>query len=226
MTELECQNLAVGYAGHPVADGITFSLAADDCLCIIGGNGSGKSTLLKTLLRQLPPVSGTLRFGRGFAPGRVGYVAQHTPVQTDFPATVWEVVASGLQAGRWFHPWLTQAERNRADRALARLGMTGDAGRSYHRLSGGQQQRVLLARALCATDGVLLLDEPTAGLDAESSAVFHAHIRELLGQGILVIMATHDFHAARKLATRILRLGAIPTFCPADEFSLEEGLAP
>lgn len=210
MPELLCQNLAIGYNGQPVAQHISFSLEPNDCLCLIGGNGTGKSTLIKTLLRQLPPVSGLIRFGPRFAKGRVGYVAQRTPLQADFPATVREVVSSGLQPTRWFLPRLPSAEQHRADEALARLGLDTLARRSFHQLSGGQQQRVLLARALCATHGVLLLDEPTTGLDPESAAAFHNHLQHLAAQGILVVMATHNLRAVRRLATKILRLPTPP----------------
>lgn len=154
MSYITCKDLAVGYDGRAVASGLNFSIDKGDYLCIVGENGAGKSTLVKTLLGLLKPVSGEIKFGDGLTSRDIGYLPQQTPVQKDFPATVWEVA-----------------------------------------LSGGQQQRVLLARALCATENLLLLDEPVTGLDPVATAQFYQMIQQLNENGVAVIMISHDLRA-------------------------------
>ena len=163
MAQLTCQDLSVGYEGKAVLQDLNFSVRSGDYLCIVGENGAGKSTLMKTILGLQPPVRGKVLTDDGLRPNEIGYLPQQTQVQKDFPASVWEIVLSGCQGRCGRRPFYRRAEKQLAERALEKLHISPLARRCYRELSGGQQQRVLLARALCATRSMLLLDEPTAG---------------------------------------------------------------
>ena len=205
---LECKNLRFAYDGETVLEGVDFSLDAGNYLCIVGENGSGKSTLVKGLLGLKAPDGGSIRFGEGLKPSEIGYLPQQTQLQRDFPASVREVVLSGClnSLGRRLH--FNAADRERASMNLERMGIEELADRSYQELSGGQQQRVLLARALCATKKLLLLDEPVTGLDPIATGEMYNLIKLVnLCDGITVIMVSHDLHAAARYATHILHLG-------------------
>ena len=165
MAILTCENAAFSYDGRTVLEGVDFSLNAGDYLCVVGENGSGKSTLIKGLLSLKAPASGRITLGDGLKRSEIGYLPQQTEIQRDFPASVWEVVLSGCLnslGGRLFYG---EAEKRRARENLERMGIEDIKNAGYQELSGGQQQRVLLARALCATKKLLLLDEPVTGLD-------------------------------------------------------------
>lgn len=195
MPYITCKDLAVGYDGRAVASGLDFSIGRGDYLCIVGENGAGKSTLVKTLLGLLKPVSGEIQFGDGLAPGDIGYLPQQTPVQKDFPATVWEVALSGALTKCGARPFYGRKEKQLAQSQLERLGIWDIRRKCYRNLSGGQQQRVLLARALCAAEKLILLDEPVTGLDPVASAQFYRLIQRLNENGVAVIMISHDLRA-------------------------------
>ena len=208
MAILECKNLCLAYDGKMVLEGVNFSLQAGNYLCVVGENGSGKSTLIKGLLGLKAPDSGSILYGDGLKSTEIGYLPQQTQLQRDFPASVGEVVLSGCLnslGGRLHY--------NAADKALAhmnmeRMGIEDLAKQSYQALSGGQQQRVLLARALCATKKMLLLDEPVTGLDPIATGEMYNLIKLVnLCDNITVIMVSHDIHEAVRYATHILHLG-------------------
>ena len=201
---LEAFGLKVGYPGGRVVDVPDFFVDAGDFLCITGANGTGKTTLLKTLAGIIPAQGGRIAWRRGGA--AVGYLPQQGPSQRDFPASVREVVRSGCQATRLFRPFYTAAERRRADRAMVRLGIDSLASRSYQELSGGQRQRALIARAIAAPRDILLLDEPTAALDAETTAELEKILSDLSRQGIAIVMVTHEEAQVKAFASRTLRL--------------------
>ena len=208
MAQLTCQNLCVGYDGRPVLQGLNFEVFAGDYLCIVGENGSGKSTLMKTILGLQTPISGTVLTGDGLRKNEIGYLPQQTQVQKDFPASVREIVLSGCQGRCGRRPFYGKAEKQLAADAMEKMRITGLAGRCYRELSGGQQQRVLLARALCATRKMLLLDEPVSGLDPKVTAEMYELIEKLnRGDGITVIMISHDIFAALRYADHILHIG-------------------
>ena len=165
MAQLTCQKLCVGYDGKPVLQDLDFEVFAGDYLCIVGENGSGKSTLMKTILGLQMPISGRILMGDGLRKNEIGYLPQQTQLQRDFPASVAEVVRSGCINQMHGRPFYSRADRARAQENMERMGIEDLAHHSYQALSGGQQQRVLLARALCATRKLLLLDEPVTGLD-------------------------------------------------------------
>ena len=208
MAQLTCQNLCVGYDGKSVLQDLSFEVFAGDYLCIVGENGSGKSTLMKTILGLQTPISGTILTGDGLRKNEIGYLPQQTQVQKDFPASVREIVLSGCQGRCGRRPFYNQEEKQLASDAMEKMQITRLARRCYRELSGGQQQRVLLARALCATGKMLLLDEPVSGLDPRVTAEMYGLIEKLNREdGITVIMISHDIAAAVKYASHILHIG-------------------
>ena len=208
MAQLTCQNLRVGYDGKSVLQDLSFEVFAGDYLCIVGENGSGKSTLMKTILGLQPPISGRILTGDGLRKNEIGYLPQQTQVQKDFPASVREIVLSGCQGRCGSRPFYNKEEKKLAAEAMDKMQITRLARRCYRELSGGLQQRVLLARALCATQKVLLLDEPVSGLDPKVTAEMYTLIEKLNREdGITVIMISHDVAAAVRYASHILHIG-------------------
>ncbi len=206
--QLRCKDLCVGYDGKEIVHGLDLEINKGDYLCIVGENGSGKTTLMKTILGLLSPVSGKAELGDGLGRKDIGYLPQQTLAQRDFPASVWEIVISGCQARCGLRPFYNKAERSLAEKALKRLDIEKLRRKCYRELSGGQQQRVLLARALCATQKLLLLDEPVSGLDPVATATMYELIDGLNREdGITVVMISHDVEAAVKYATHILHVG-------------------
>ena len=179
MALLTCKDLVLGYDGHPVLSGISFEVCAGDYLCIVGENGSGKTTLMKTILGLQKPLAGKITFGDGLKQNEIGYLPQQTDVQRDFPATVREIVLSGCQGRMGRRPFYNREDKKTAAQNMERLDLAAFAGRCYRELSGGQQQRVLLARALCATQKLIVLDEPVSGLDPHVTSEMYGLIRNL-----------------------------------------------
>lgn len=213
MALLTCRNVNLGYDSTVVVEGLNFEVNSGDYLCIVGENGSGKSTLMKTILGLNPLLQGQILTGDGLKPEEIGYLPQQTIVQKDFPASVNEIVLSGCLNRCGLRPFYRGAEKQLAQANMEKMGITHLARRCYRELSGGQQQRVLLARALCATQKLLLLDEPVAGLDPKATAEMYAQIEDLnKKQGITVIMISHDIAAAVRFASHILHIGSKPLF--------------
>lgn len=213
MELLKLTDVSVGYEGKAVASHLSFTLYEGDYLCIVGENGAGKSTLMKTLLNLRAPIEGSIVFSDAIARNEIGYLPQQTQVQRDFPATVWEVVLSGCLNRSGLRPFYTKAQKQTAEDWIARLDITDLKKRSYRALSGGQQQRVLLARALCATKKLIVLDEPVAGLDPIVTADLYALIQRINREnGITVIMVSHDIGAALQYATHILQVSGDSNF--------------
>ena len=222
MAQLCCRDLAVGYDGNEILRGLNFEVNAGDYLCIVGENGSGKTTLMKTILGLLPPMGGTIETGEGLRQSEIGYLPQQTLVQRDFPATVWEIVLSGCQGGCGLRPFYNREEKDRARENIERMGITALTRRCYRELSGGQQQRVLLARALCATKKMLLLDEPVTGLDAWVTGELYELIARLNAEGITVLMISHDLNAALTYASHVLYVGEKLFFGTRDAFAASD----
>ena len=206
MAQLICNNLTLGYNSNIVLENVSFSVEKGDYLCIIGENGSGKTTLMKTILRLQKPLQGEISTGDGVLPDEIGYLPQQTQVQRDFPASVWEIVLSGCQSRCGKRPFYNKEEKELARKAMERMEIQDLAKRCYRELSGGQQQRVLLARALCAAQKMLLLDEPVSGLDPSVTQEMYELIEQLHKDGITIMMITHDVEAAKKYATKILKV--------------------
>ncbi len=206
MSQIKVENLTLSYENMTVIKNLSFDVCEGDYLCIVGENGSGKSTLVKALLSLKKPVSGFVTFSGGLRKNEVGYLPQQTFAQRDFPASVFEVVISGCLNSRGPRPFYSAREKKTALENMELLGITELKKRCYRELSGGQQQRVLLARALCATRKLLLLDEPVSGLDPIVTAEMYELISKINGRGTTVIMVTHDISAAIKYARHILCL--------------------
>lgn len=222
MAQLSCSDLTLGFGDNILIKNLSFAIQEGDYLCIVGENGSGKSTLIRALLGLIQPESGSVRYGDGLKQKEIGYLPQQTVVQRDFPATVREIVLSGCQSRMGLRPFYGAAEKRRAAENMEKLGISELAKACYRNLSGGQQQRVLLARALCATEKLILLDEPVSGLDPLVTAEMYRMIEELNAEGITVIMISHDVEAAVRYASHILHIGETVFFGTKDEYAASE----
>jgi zinc transport system ATP-binding protein len=219
MPLIQCENLTMSYENRNAVENVSFSIEPGDYLCIVGENGSGKSTLLKGLLGLMRPKNGKILFGDGLTQTSIGYLPQQTVVQRDFPASVQEVVISGCLHQKGFGPFYKPSQRTAANAAMEKLNITSLRKKSYRALSGGQQQRVLLARALCATDKLLLLDEPVTGLDPVVTSDLYALLKQLNQEGVAIVMVSHDIncsiHNARKIIhmnTGVLFFGSVEAY--------------
>lgn len=204
MIQMKLDKVTAGYGEQVILTDVSFEVAAGDYISIIGENGSGKTTLMKTLLGILKPLSGEIIFTQGEKV--VGYLPQHAEIQKDFPASVFEVVLTGCQRSRGRRPFYNAAEKAAARKNMERMGIADLSGKCFHELSGGQRQRVLLARALCATDKLLVLDEPVTGLDPENTENLYEMIRKLNDEGTTIIMITHDMEKGLLHAKRVLKV--------------------
>ncbi|HJA12071.1 MAG TPA: metal ABC transporter ATP-binding protein [Candidatus Mediterraneibacter merdipullorum] len=207
MALIKCEHVSIGYEGQMVVKDLDFQIEQGDYLCIVGENGSGKSTLVRSLLGLKHTEKGRILYGDGLKRTEIGYLPQQTEVQKDFPASVYEVVRSGRLNSRGFHPFYTAADKKAAIEKMELLGIRELSRQCFRDLSGGQKQRVLLARALCATKSLLLLDEPVTGLDPIVTGEFYQLIRRINREsGIAVVMVSHDIGSAVKDASHILHL--------------------
>lgn len=222
MAQLTCENISLGYDNKTILSNLSFSVNSGDYLCIVGENGSGKSTLMRTMLGLQKPMSGEISLGDGLKKGEIGYLPQQTDVQKNFPASVKEIVLSGCQARAGLRPFYNNQEKEMAANAMKKMRIEKFSKRCYRELSGGQQQRVLLARALCATQKILLLDEPVSGLDPKVTAEMYELISELNKEGITIIMISHDIDVAISEASHILHICDKPFFGTKEEYLKSE----
>lgn len=211
--QIDCKNVTLGYEGRAVCENINFSVNSGDYLCIVGDNGSGKSTLMKALLRLKAPDKGVICLEGGVTQSDIGYLPQRNDTQWDFPATVAEVVRSGCVGRKSFRCFMGKKEKEAVAKNMRCMRIDGLAKQPFSKLSGGQQQRVLLARALCAAEKILLLDEPVSGLDPTATEEMYGAIAHLnRDHGTTIIMITHDLSAVRRYATKVLCLSHTPDF--------------
>ena len=210
---ISCRDACLGYENKSVIEHLDIEIQEGQYICVIGENGSGKSTLIKSLLGLLKPVSGIVQINRSAGKGAVGYLPQQTQIQRNFPVSVMEVVLSGFLNDMHFRPFYKKKEKQEARRHLEHLGIAELAGKCYGELSGGQQQRVLLARALCAADKILVLDEPVTGLDPMAANTLYESMELLHQEGMAVVMVTHDLANALKYADKILHISDDGYFC-------------
>ena len=204
MELIKGDDITIGYEGEPVVSHLSFSVKSGDYLCIVGENGSGKSTFVKTVLGLIPTLSGEIVFSSSLRQDSIGYLPQKSQIQRDFPSSVMEIVLSGcLNRHRRLFGY-SRKEKAEAERIISRLGLDKLSCSSFQELSGGQQQRTLLARALMATERLILLDEPVTGLDPQATSELYTLIRKLKADGITVMMVTHDIHPALNDANMIL----------------------
>ena len=213
MSVLACQDLAFSYDGKDVLKGVNFTLKHGEYLCIVGENGSGKTTLMKGLLRLNKPTKGKIVTGDGLKPNEIGYLPQQTQIQRDFPASVYEVVLSGCLNSMGRRLFYGKKHKQLVIDNLEALDILSLKNKCYRELSGGQQQRVLLARALCATQKMLLLDEPVTGLDPVAAEEFYRMIEKLNREkGITIIMVSHDVKGVVSHASHVLHLDGVQKF--------------
>ena len=214
MALITLRDVTIAFEGVPAVEHVSFQIDRGDYLVVIGENGSGKSTLMRAMLGLLHPCGGAVRYGDGLKRNQIGYLPQQTAVQRDFPASVEEVVLSGCinQLGRRF--FYGRELQKKAREKMALLDIENLADKSYRTLSGGQQQRVLLARALCATDALLILDEPVTGLDPGATQEVYALIRRLNREhGVSIVMVSHDLHGSMADANKVLVVDRGVSFC-------------
>ena len=205
MSLIDFNKVTIGYDGKSVISDLTFQINPNEYVCIVGENGSGKTTLMKCLLGLIPPLSGKITFGDGLTQNEIGYLPQKTVLQKDFPASVEEVVLSG-SLNKKHTLFYSKEQKKTAEKNMELTGIIDIRKNCFRELSGGQQQRALLARALCATTKLLILDEPVTGLDPVASADMYNLVKNLYKEGITVIMVSHDITAAVNNATKILHL--------------------
>ncbi|MGN0605242.1 MAG: metal ABC transporter ATP-binding protein [Oscillospiraceae bacterium] len=206
MELIKCENVCISYDRTPAVKNVSFSVEKGDYLCIVGENGSGKSTLMKGLLGLIKVTGGKIDY-TGINKNQIGYLPQQTDIQRDFPASVYEVVLSGCLNRLGNRPFYSAKEKKLAADNINLLKINDIAKKSYMKLSGGQQQRVLLARALCAADGLIILDEPVTGLDPVVTAEMYSIISDInKNNGISVIMVSHDIGSAVKYGSKILHM--------------------
>jgi len=221
MALITVADVTITYDGLVAAENVSFSINKGDYLVIVGENGSGKSSIMKAMLGLVRPRSGKIAYGDGFARTSIGYLPQQTQAQRDFPASVEEVVLSGCvsRLGRRF--FFSKEDKSRSERAMEMLDITSMRKKPYRDLSGGQQQRTLLARALCATDSLLLLDEPVTGLDPAATDELYAIVRRLNEeQGVAIAMVSHDLRDALRDARTVLVMDrGVSFFGSADEYA-------
>ena len=222
MAQLRCENISVGYEDGIVVSDVSFELNRGDYVCIVGENGAGKSSLLKGILGLAKIQGGKLEYGDGMSRADVGYLPQQKYYQKNFPATVKEVVMSGFLNKMGLRPYYNRAEKAKAMEILSDFGMADYVRASFGSLSGGQKQRVLLARAMCATDKLLLLDEPTTGLDPVATEELYELLKRLNREKkTTILMVSHDLNKAVSDAGLILHVNkrsGCGYFGPADKY--------
>jgi len=210
---IECKDLVLGYENSIIVADVNLSIYSGDYLCIVGDNGSGKSTLIKGFLGLLKPLKGSISVDKDLQAKSIGYLPQQNPSSGDFPATIFEVVLSGCLSRRGIRPFYSNKEKNLALQNLDRLNISSLKTQRFCSLSGGQKQRVLIARALCATDKLLILDEPTTGLDPSTTIELYQIVKDLNeNYGVAIIMVSHDVQNIITHAKNILHLRHKPLF--------------
>lgn len=215
-TIIQCNNITCTYGNYVAVENVSFEIHQGDYLCIVGANGSGKSTLVKTILGLNKSFTGQII--KTSNKNGIGYLPQQRQVQKDFPASVYEVVISGCLNKKRFFNFYTKADKQCAIQNMEKLSITDLKNLSFRDLSGGQQQRVLLARALCAADNLLVLDEPVTGLDPTVTDELYSIIKKLNSQdNLAVIMVSHDIHRAVQNSTHILHMNKKSLFFGSSE---------
>ena len=215
MKLLSANKITLKYEDHIVFKDLSFSIDEGDFLCIVGPNGCGKSTLLKCLVGQIKLTSGKITFGNDFHNNQIGYLPQNPKFNDSFPASVYEIVASGsLNSIGLFESY----PKERINSALNALNIQNLRYKRFSNLSGGQRQKVLLARAIVASEELLILDEPSNNLDYRSKQEFYKTLKKL-NKRLTIIMVTHDLDHHNLAGNKILSLDKDhPFFGNTDEY--------
>ncbi|MBR6034125.1 MAG: metal ABC transporter ATP-binding protein [Clostridia bacterium] len=203
MNVIDIKNLSFGYfSEHDVLKNVNMQVKEGDFLCIVGENGSGKSTLIKCILGLNKVTKGEINVN-----GRIGYLPQMTEVQNNFPATIEEIVLSGTLPDNIKRIFYTKEDKQKAKETMEKLQLYEMRKKCFYELSGGQKQRVLIARSLCATDKIILLDEPVNGLDPKIVIEIYELLQKLNREhGITIVMVSHDVERAVQYATRVIEI--------------------
>lgn len=218
---IKVKNLTLGYEGKEVVKNVTFDVDQGDYICVIGDNGSGKSTLMKALLSLIKPISGNIEF-LDVKKNEIGYLPQQTGAREDFPALVKEVVSSGCLNRGKFSFFMNKEKKRIISENMDKLQISALKNKSFSELSGGQKQRVLLARALCATQKLLIIDEPVAGLDPKVTDEMYDEVKKLNDEGITIIMVTHDVTRALSFSNKVVHISYEGSTCLlTDEYLAE-----
>lgn len=215
---IKAEELKVGYSKQVVAENISFTVEKGDIVCVVGENGSGKSTLLKTLLGITKPLGGKISFEGDASSKRFGYLPQLDESQSDFPSTVYEIVASGCISRGKFKLFYNKEDKEIINKYMRLVGIESLAKSRFSSLSGGQRQRTLIARALCTSSSLLFLDEPLNGLDPKFRNDFFELVKTLHENGVTIVMISHDLKQSLSLANKILYIGEECYFGSKEDF--------
>ncbi len=203
----EVKNLSLGYEKEKIINNISFCVNEKDFIIVVGKNGAGKSTLIKGILGLIKPMEGEIIFDSSLNRKLIGYMPQETKVESSFPASVMEIVLSGRINKMGLRPFYNKEDKEKAIETLKILNVYDIKNKSFCDLSGGQRQKVLLARSLCATDKLLILDEPSNNLDNTSREEFYLLLMKLNKElGISIIMISHDADIDKMLGNKVLRI--------------------
>lgn len=204
MALIKIKDLTIKYDNNKIIENLSFNVEDGDILCIVGPNGSGKSTLLKTIIGEIYPSKGSIKFDQSIKQNHIGYLPQHAQIPDNFPATVYEIVSTGTLNQTHF---IRKEHRQIIEKALKTLRIDNLKNHSYSELSGGQRQKVLLARALCSSTKILILDEASNNLDYNSKTSFYETLKSLnKKEGLTIIMVTHDLDHNNLLGNKILSI--------------------
>ena len=207
MELLHVEGVSFSYDQYTVIKNLSFKVHEGDYVWVIGENGTGKSTLIKGLLNLRKPSSGQIIFNETLKQSEVGYLPQQTVIQKEFPASVWEIILSGCLNQCGWLPLYKKSDKERAVKWMKELGIYELRDCCYRELSGGQQQHVLLARALCATKKLLILDEPVANLDPKATQDFYRLMHRINQENkIAIVMVSHDIENKIEHATQVVHL--------------------
>ena len=211
------KNVTICYDHHKVVDSASFTINEQDFACVVGANGSGKSTLIKAILGLIKPTAGKVLLGSNIKSNSIGFLPQETRVDSNFPATVFEIVLSGTLGHSHSRFFYRKEDKARATEALKKLHILKLQKTNFSNLSGGQKQKVLLARALAATSKILILDEPSNNLDYKSRKDFYQMLKELNHSGLTIIMITHDLDAEDLIGNKIISIKEAKVSCESTD---------
>ena len=220
MSQIECKNMSIGYSNKTILRNLNFEINQGEYIFILGDNGVGKTTLLKTLLGLIPPLKGDIIYDQSVKKTSIGYIPQKSKIQQEFPASVYEIVISGCVNNLKWKPFYTKKDKEQVATAMKLLNITHLARRPFRELSGGQQQRVLLARAFCATDKILVLDEPFVGLDNYSTNQLQKSLTRINKElGVTIVIVSHYVEESLKMCNKVIVLSEDNTYtCLPSEY--------
>lgn len=213
MELMRCENVSFAYEGRNILENLSFSLKRGELLAIVGENGSGKTTLVKGILGLKKPSAGKILFHEDFQRSEIGYLAQSSNIQREFPAKAFEVVLSGRLNSLGFRAFYSKKDKSIALENMRKLNVEKLRNEAFSGLSGGQRQRVLLARALCATENMLILDEPEASLDPIVTKELMEIVRNIKDEtDVSIVMVSHNLKNSVNIADKVLHLNGGDSF--------------